>query len=453
MSRTIDVEGLKELFCKNIKNSRELSKIIDKYLIPQETEKKKNAEVSTPHQLRQEMLDKIPPEFWTKENKVFEPCCGKGGFLVDIVERFMIGLKRKYPDEKQRYKEIVEKCLYFSDINDMNIFICRLLLDPYNEYKLKYNEGDTLKLDIRKKWGVEGFEAVIGNPPYNSSGAIGTGNTIWQLFVKKALEEWALKGKGKYIVYVHPPGWRKPNTEKGKFTGLYREMVSKNYMRYLSIHGVNDGMKTFGCGTRYDWYVIERVECNGRETNLRDEKSKHIKLNLEDGLNWLPNSNINLIRKLIATDKKNRCEIIYSPSAYEHRKKWMSKSKTTIYKYPCIHSTPKNGVRFMYSSHKNNGHFGISKIIFGETGIYNAIIDMDGKYGLTNGSIGIKISSAKEGMEYKKFLETPTMKEIIESCSFSSFRVDWNIFKEFRKNFYMYLSGQLTTTSITAMLE
>jgi hypothetical protein len=60
-----------------LNNSKELSKLIDKYLIPQELEKKKNAEVSTPYQLRKDMLDKMPEEFWRKRNTVFEPCCGK----------------------------------------------------------------------------------------------------------------------------------------------------------------------------------------------------------------------------------------------------------------------------------------------------------------------------------------------------------------------------------------
>ena len=59
------IQTIKELFVKNINNNRELSKLIDKYLIPQELEKKKNAEVSTPFKLRQEMLDKIPLEFWS----------------------------------------------------------------------------------------------------------------------------------------------------------------------------------------------------------------------------------------------------------------------------------------------------------------------------------------------------------------------------------------------------
>jgi type I restriction-modification system DNA methylase subunit len=86
----------------------------------------------------------------------------------------MEGLKEKYKDEKERYKKIVDECLYFSDINQTNIFICKLLIDPYNEYKLNYNEGDTLELNIQDKWSIEGFDAVIGNPPYNSLGNTNT---------------------------------------------------------------------------------------------------------------------------------------------------------------------------------------------------------------------------------------------------------------------------------------
>lgn len=66
---------------------------------------------------------------------------------------------------------------------------------------------------------------MIGNPPYNSSGNTGTGNTIWQLFVKKSINNW-IKKNG-YLLFVHPSGWRKPNTVKGKFYGLYELMTKK----------------------------------------------------------------------------------------------------------------------------------------------------------------------------------------------------------------------------------
>jgi hypothetical protein len=124
------IRVVKELFQKNVNNSKELSKLIDKYLIPQELEKKTNAEVSTPHKLRQEMLNTIPSDFWTTPKKVFEPCSGKGGFVIDIIDRFMDGLKELISDEKERYRTIVEECLYFGDINPTNIFICKLLVNP-----------------------------------------------------------------------------------------------------------------------------------------------------------------------------------------------------------------------------------------------------------------------------------------------------------------------------------
>ena len=195
---------IKELIVKNKNNTKELSKIIDKYLIPDETEKKSNAEVSTPFKLRQEMLDKIPVEFWTIVKKVFEPCAGKGGFIVDIIDRFMIGLEKTIPDEKERYKTIVEECLYFSDINPTNIFICKLLIDPYNEYKLNYNEGNTLELDIKEKWGIDGFDAVIGNPPYNNNGGIKKGGkNLYTPFTMYAINNTKKNG---YVLHIVPTG-------------------------------------------------------------------------------------------------------------------------------------------------------------------------------------------------------------------------------------------------------
>ncbi len=93
------IRTIKELFMKNITNMKELSCLIDKYFIPQEFEKKTNAEVSTPHKLHHEMLDKIPSDFWTSPIRVFEHCAGKGEFLIDIIDRFMFGLSSLIPVE------------------------------------------------------------------------------------------------------------------------------------------------------------------------------------------------------------------------------------------------------------------------------------------------------------------------------------------------------------------
>ena len=428
------VKIVKETFRRNINNQKELSILIDKFIIPQASEKKENAEVSTPLTLRKEMLDLIPSDFWTTPKRVLEPCCGKGGFNIDIIERFMIGLQNMYPNDHERYKTTVEECLYFGDINPTNIFINKLLIDSCNEYSLNYYCGDTLKVNLLEKWNIDGFDAVIGNPPYNSSGNTATGNTIWQLFTKKSLKEWVKKNG--YLLFVHPPGWRKPNTERSKFYGLYNLMTIENQMIYLSIHGTKDGKKTFNCGTRYDYYLIQKKDNNNNEeTIINDEVGEEITLQLQN-YEWIPNYNIAIILKLIAKTDGEKISILHSESIYEGRKSWMSRTETVEFKYPVINTIPLTGIRYTYSNINDNGHFGVSKVIFGDNGLNDAIIDMDGKYGMTQNSMAIKVDNLIEAENIKKALLSLKFKNIMKSCVFSSFRIDWRLFTYFKKDFW-----------------
>lgn len=427
-----NIRYLKERFI-SVKNSPyKLYQIIEEFLIPHETERKNNAEISTPQQLRKEMLDKLPTHIWSKRIRVFEPCCGKGGFLIDIVSRFMVGLKNIIPGQKRRRKFILEKMLYFADINPINIYICSMILDPERQYKLNCYTGDTLKLDIKQEWGIDKFKLIVGNPPYNSSGSTATGNTIWQHFTRKSLEEWLIHSG--FLCFVHPPGWRKPNTEKGKFYGMFELMTQRTQLLYLSIHGIKDGQQTFHCGTRYDWYVIKKTP-NYKSSVVRDEKGKLNRVNMSD-FNWLPNYNIKTIHKLLAKEGEETCPIIYNRSNYGADKKWMSKVETDEFKHPCIHSTPKSGIRYMYSKFNDKGHFGVQKVIFGDSGIYNPIIDIEGVYGMTQHAMAIEVKNKVDANELSNILTTDKMKLLIDSCLFSSYAIDWNIFKDFKRDFW-----------------
>jgi hypothetical protein len=412
---------------KNIKNNRELSKLIDKYLIPQEHEKKSNAEVSTPFMLRQEMLDKIPIEFWTSIKKVFEPCAGKGGFIVDIIDRFMNGLKEAIHDEKERYKTIVEECLYFSDINPTNIFICKLLIDPYNEYKLNYNEGNTLELDIKEKWDIDGFDAVIGNPPYQNSNGASNG-TLWDKFVLQSFE--ITKPHG-YICMVHPSGWRNVN---GKFKKLQKEMFEKN-MLYLEIHNESDGIAIFKAETRYDWYVIQNNN-NYTTTEIKFEDCKTMNINIRK-LEFIPNGQYDLVQKLLAEEGDEKCHVLHSESLYEIRKKWMSKEKTDEYKYPCVYTiNSKSEIKHRYSS-KNNGHIGIKKFMWsnGRIKSIGSVIDKEGKYGLTQFAYGIV--DKEENLEnIKKAFDSNQFRRLMEYCAVCQLTVNYKIIALFKKDFW-----------------
>jgi len=274
------IRHVKELFCKNIKNSKELSKIIDKYLIPQENEKKKNAEVSTPIKLREEMLETIPPMFWTTKKKVFEPCCGKGGFLMDIVDKFMTGLEATLQDEKERYRCIVEECLYFSDINDMNIFICRLLLDPYQEYKLQYNVGDTLKLDVKMKWGVDGFDAVIGNPPYQDCHATGD-NKLYLEFIKYSID---ILYTDQYLLFIVPLNIKNYITNQNKNRSYFQNFYD---IQYLTLNTPNTYFPTIS--TYFSYFllrkrIVETCEVHVSYIRKKQVESSTITLHEKDNI-------------------------------------------------------------------------------------------------------------------------------------------------------------------------
>ena len=433
------VNNIREIY--SIAPANKLRELIEKHFIPTNDEKKQNAEVPTPVKLVDDMLNSIPIEFWKTPKKVFEPCCGKGNFVLGIFDKFYKGLEKMYPDEIERCRVIMTECIYYADLTALNVFITTEIMKCHvqsycglDELNFEFNNytGDTLKLNIEDNWKIDGFNIICGNPPYNSSGNTSTGNTIWQDFTKKTLNEWLILNG--YLLFVHPPGWRKPNTERGKFTKMFDLMTKQNQMLYLEIHGIKDGQKVFNCGTRYDWYLIEKKN-QYKNTIIIDEDKKHNEIDLSQ-LSWLPNSNILEISKILAKDECDKCPIIQSMSAYEPRKKWMSSSQSQDFKYPCVHSTPKSGIRYMYSKVNDKGHFGVAKVIFGDSGIYNPVIDMEGKYGMTQHSMAIKVDNLEEATNISKVIESDKFDKIIQSCLYSSYAIDWNIFKEFKKDFW-----------------
>ena len=204
VNKTYDYDSItkriKHIFLECKDDRKKFAETVIEYFTPTAREKKNNAEIPTPRELKLEMTSKVPEDFWTEKQKVLEPSVGKGGFCLEVIEFFMKGLEEKIPDEEERYKIIVEECLYFADINPVNIHITKLILDPNNEYKLNFYEGDTLKLDIKQKWDIDGFDLVIGNPPYEKINSSGD-NKLYLDFTKKSLE---LLKINSFLLFITP---------------------------------------------------------------------------------------------------------------------------------------------------------------------------------------------------------------------------------------------------------
>jgi hypothetical protein len=142
---------------------------------------------------------------------------------------------------------------------------------------------------------------------------------------------------------------------------------------------------------------------------------------------------------LITISKNNEEKLnIINDFNYSRLKKYIvSSKKDKEYKYEFIYLTPKNGIRYMYSKINNKGHFGISKVIIGETCMDNAINDWDGKYGMTQDSFGILINSKEESNNILNVLKSDEFKKLIKmACSWSNFIIDLRLFLNFKKDFY-----------------
>jgi 16S rRNA G966 N2-methylase RsmD len=405
-----------------IDNPKELLELIAECLKPKDVEKKQFGEVFTPMKLVNEMLDKLPIEVWTnKKFKWLDPCCGMGNFPIAVYLRLMEGLKEKIVDNKKRKKHILENMLYMCELNKKNVLICNQIFNINNQYKLNIYEGDSLKLNYNEQFGIEQFDIIVGNPPYQDNSG-NKGNKLWTKFVELMIKK-LLKNNG-FLLFVHPSLWRQIDHK-------IQKIMTNNQIIYLEIHNEKDGLKTFSANTRYVWYLLQNIKYT-YNTTIKGEDGIISEININK-MRFIPNNNFETIHNL--TSSKNKVNILHSESIYEPRKKWMNSTHTDLFKYPCIYSINKNNIpSFKYSSLNNKGHFGISKIIWGG-GSTGFIIDNDGKYGMTQWSSAIEDKIENLPL-IKKALESKKFNNLIKSISVSKQEINYKILREFNKDFY-----------------
>jgi len=280
------------------------------------------------------------------------------------------------------------------------------------------------------------FDCVVMNPPFSASqdqkdiGIRGRGTSLWNNFVNHAFN---ILNKNGSIAVIHPSGWRNVD---GGFKKI-QETILSHQIEYLNINNVDEGMRTFDAGTRYDWYIA-RKEKPSHNTTIIDEINEEVSLNLMD-VSFIPNGKLNEVFSLLAKGDEKKVDILRSYSDYEPRKPWMQKEKGGEYIFPCINnvsSITDSPSCLWYSKINSNGHFGISKIIFGVqvSGVLN---DFNGDYGLCQHCSAI-VDEKKNFEQIKKALKSEKFIELMKMCDFGGNRdrYNWRVIKEFRKDFW-----------------
>jgi hypothetical protein len=390
--------------------------------------KKTFGEVFTPIELVDAMLDKLPKDIWRNPDLTWlDPACGTGNFLIRVKERLMESLK-KIPDPIEREQHILTKMLYGVDIQPRNCVLACLRLSFENKFPINIACTNSLKFNF---WNKK-FDIIVGNPPYQDkqkvkTGKRGGGTTLWDKFTNLSIDLSLV-----YICLITPCGWRNSEGEYAKLG----ERIKSLQLHYLEMHDSSDGLKTFGAGTSYDWYVLEKVPYY-KKTKIKCQDGTVVDLNLSEW-KFIPSGKFEEIKCLLAKKDEEKLEIIYSRSAYGSDKSHVQKEKDSKHPYPVVHNVRTDGqLSLIYSSHKNNGHFGVPKIIFGRRQC-GTFVDKKGIYGLSQDCRGM-LGQIDDLDKINEALNNPKFIEICKYLSLNSTakdKYDHRILRLFKKDFW-----------------
>src|ERR1035437_1511284 len=297
--------------------------------------------------------------------------------------------------------------------------------EQFGRYKINAVCGNFLYMEEEMK-----FDCVIMNPPYQGakdktksvSNNIG-GGEVWPKFVDKSIEMCKEDG---FVINIHPGKWRKPEHK-------ILPTIKKYDLKYIEIHDVNDGLRTFKANTNYDWYILKKCHHSG-ETVVVDSDKKTQGVDIEN-MPCIPSANFSLFNKILAKDGEERTQVIYSASIYDHRK--VSPNKTDTHIYPCVYGlTKRDGLKIWYSDSPIVSYFSYPKVIVPISIYTDATIDPDGSYGLCEFTFGIKSENVEEAEKIKQAILSEKFKTIWRSTQWVLTSKEWRVFKYFRKDFW-----------------
>lgn len=158
-----------------------------------DNDKKINGSYYTPSNIINYILDEIIQT----PDKILDPACGSGAFLLEAAIKF-----KKLNGNK--YKEIFKKYIFGIDIIPINVERTKLLLSLLaissgeDELEFDFNiiTGDSLTYKTKVQLGVNSkFKYIVGNPPYVRTKNISNTTRI-------AMENWDTASLGNTDLYI-----------------------------------------------------------------------------------------------------------------------------------------------------------------------------------------------------------------------------------------------------------
>jgi superfamily II DNA or RNA helicase len=424
--------------CSNdfIKDEKVLGIIRDRLTVRDE-EKNLYGEVFTPIELICEMLEHIPKEVWKNPDlKWLDPANGIGNFPVVAYYKLMDSLKDYKPKGKSLSRHIIEDMLYMVELNAVNVRVCKKIfkmIDP----KAEPNIVKANFLEFKGFRGVDKFDVIMGNPPFQKKVGPKKTQPTWNLFTIDSINKYL--NKDGYLVFVHPNGWREGRS--GSFKKVYENLIERDLIS-LTMRDYKAGAETFGgSGTNYDYYCLRNTPSRTNKTKINDIDRKISIIDLND-YDFIPSGMFDVFQKLKGSGD-NKVDIIYDRSMYGSDKSNMNMDKKGDFIHPCVYTiTQQKGVTLMYSNEKKD-MFGKNnaKVIWSNGAGTYPIIDAGGNYGLTQFSYGIK-DNPKVLKHIKQAMEHPDFIKLMKYLMGQQHKYNRKIIGTFKKDFYKHFLGK-----------
>lgn len=130
------------------------------------------AQFFTPREVVEFMVDVVKP---TKEDKIFDPACGSGGFLIMTIRKIKEKMKTDFPnlsnsDRDANVKTFAEQNVFGTDINERMIRVSKMNMIMHGDGHagIFHTNGlltdPDLPDDVRSR--LKDFTVVLSNPPF-----------------------------------------------------------------------------------------------------------------------------------------------------------------------------------------------------------------------------------------------------------------------------------------------
>jgi len=350
----------------------------------------------TPIGCVEEMINKLPDSFWKSKRSILDPCCGNGNFHVVIFNKL-----KKYHSEKK----ILEKMLYFNDINEDRIKNVQKIFDNEN---LNITKHDYLQYPEEKKYSL-----IVANPPYakllpNGKRASKNHNMIGS-FISKTLR---LLKEGGIMIFITPDNWMSM-ADRNKLISI----LTAKQILYLNIHTAKKYFKKVG--SSFTWYIIQnipsykdfQVEGIWKKEIYKDKVKSEVRRFIPLYYNKIIQD---ILHKTVENDKLKKFIVETSSDLHRYtKKKFISNTKDEIFKYKLIH-TPKQTV---YASRPHKFQEGW-KVFISTTSYYSTFVD---DCGMTQSIVFIRCKDKEEAENIAKVLTHPLYCFINNICRWGNF--------------------------------